>query len=138
MALLLTILSGIFSFVFSATAFGGASLAFSMLTDHGAKEHKRYNLALGKLQRVRDKWNEDQMKRLDFINKRLRQKNEAKAYINNVDEAILEYYRVFAKKIRSLPPEPELHPSETHINGELLFVAGGTGITAYALYKYLK
>ena len=44
-------------------------------------------------------------------------KNEAKAYINNVDETLLEYYRVFAKQIKPLPPEPELsdfyHPSET-------------------------
>ena len=74
MALLYTILSGIFSFVFSATAFGGANITFSMLTDHGAKEHKRHDLALEKLQRARDKWNEDRMKRLDFINKRLREK----------------------------------------------------------------
>ena len=59
MALLFTILSGIFSSVFSAMAFGGANLAFSMLTDHGAKERKRHNLALEKLQKTRDKWNED-------------------------------------------------------------------------------
>ena len=38
------------------------------------------------------------MKRLDFINKRLREKNEAGTYINNVDEAMLEYYRLFAEK----------------------------------------
>ena len=39
------------------------------------------------------------MKRLDFINRRLREKkNEAKAYINNADGAMLEYYRVFAKQ----------------------------------------
>ena len=38
------------------------------------------------------------MKRLDFINKKLRQKNEARAYINNFDEAILEHYSVFEKK----------------------------------------
>ena len=57
------------------------------------------------------------MKRLDFINKRLCEKNEARAYINNVDEAILEYYRVFGKQIKLLPPEYQLsdfyHPSET-------------------------
>ena len=57
------------------------------------------------------------MKRLDLINKKLRERNEARAYINNLDKAMLEYYRVFAKKIRPLPPEPELsdlyHPSET-------------------------
>ena len=48
------------------------------------------------------------MRRHDFMNKRLREKNEARAYINNVDEAMLEYYRVFAKQIKPLPPEPEL------------------------------
>ena len=38
------------------------------------------------------------------------------------DKAMLEYYRVFAKKIKSLPPEPELsdfhYPSENQKNGE--------------------
>ena len=72
MALLFTIPSGIFISVFSA--FGGANLAFSMLTDHGAKERKIYGLAHDELQRSRDKWNEDRMKRLDFINKRQREK----------------------------------------------------------------
>ena len=55
------------------------------------------------------------MKRLDFINKRLRENNKARAYINNVDEAMLEYYRVFSKQIKPLPPESQLsdfyHPS---------------------------
>ena len=98
MKLLFTIFSGNFSSVFSPTSFGGANLAFSMLTDYGAKERKRHGLAEERLQRARGKWNEDRMKRLDFINKKLREKNEAKAYINNVDEAMLGYYRVFAKK----------------------------------------
>ena len=82
------------------------------------------------------------MKRLDFINKRLRDKNQARAYINNVDEAMLEFYRVFAKQTKPLPLEPQLsdfyHPSEDQKNGELLFVAVGTGLAAYALYRYLK
>ena len=82
------------------------------------------------------------MKHLDFISKRLREENEAKTYVDNVDEAMLEYYRVFAKQIKPLPPEPELsdfyHPSENQKNGELLFVVVGTGIATYALYKYLK
>ena len=82
------------------------------------------------------------MKCLDYINRRLREKNEARAYINNVDEAMLEYCRVFPKQIKLFPPEPELsdfyHPSENQKNGELLFVVVGTGIATYALYKYLK
>ena len=88
--------------VVNALAFSGTNFVFSRLTDHGAEERKRHGLVLRKLQRARDEWNKDQMKRLDFINGRLREKNEAKVYINNVDEAMLEYYRVFAKKNKAL------------------------------------
>ena len=123
-------------------AFSGTNFVFSRLTDHGAEERKIHDLALEKLQRARDEWNRDRTKRLDFINKRLREKNEARTYINNVDEAMLEYYRVFAKKIKPLPPEPELsdfyHPSENLKNVELSFAVVGTDIATYALYKYLK
>ena len=46
------------------------------------------------------------------------------------------------KKIKPLPPEPELldfyHLSENQKDGELLFVVVGTGIATYALYKYLE
>ena len=91
---------------------------------------------------TRYRWNRDRMKRLDLINKRLRERNEARAYINNLDKAMLEYYRVFAKQIKPLPSEPEssdfYHPSEAQKNGELLFIVVGTGIATYALYKYLK
>ena len=84
--------------VVNALAFSSTNFVFSRLTDHGAEERKRHDLALEKLQRARDEWNRDRMKRLDFMNKRLREKNEMRTYINNVDEAMLEYYRVFAKK----------------------------------------
>ena len=126
----------------NALTFSDTNFVFSRLTDHGEEERKRHDLAHEKLQRARDEWNNDRMKRLDLINKRLREKNEARAYINNDDEAMLEYYRVFAKQIKPLPPEPKLsdfdHPSETQKNGELLFVVVGTGVATYALYKYLK
>ena len=44
------------------------------------------------------------MKHLELINKRLCERNEARAYIKNVDKAMLEYYRVFAKKVKPFPP----------------------------------
>ena len=128
-------------------AFSGTNFVLSRLTDHGEEERKRHDLAEEQLQRERDQWNKDRMKRLDFINKRLREKNEAymaynEAYISNVDQAMFEYYRVFAKQIKPLQLEPQLsdfyHPSEPQKNGELLFVTVGTGIATYALYKYLK
>ena len=126
----------------NAIAFSDTTFVFSRLTNHGAIERKRHELEEEKLQKARDKWNDDRMKRTDFINKRLREKNEARTYISNVDEAILEYYRIFAKKIKPLPLKPQLsdfyHPSETHKNSELLFVAVGIGVATYALYEYLK
>ena len=79
-------------------AFSGTDFFFSKLTDHGEKERKGYDSALGNLQGSRDKWIEDRIKRLNFINKKLFEKNEARAYINNVDKAMLKYCRVFAKK----------------------------------------
>ena len=128
--------------VVNALAFSGTNFVFSRLTNHGEEEQKRHDLALERLQRARDEWNKDQMKGLDFIHKRPPEKNEARVDINNVDQAMLEYYRVFAKQIKPLPPEPQLsnfyHPSEAQKSGELLFVAVGTGIATYALHRYLK
>ena len=109
----------------SVVLFSGTNFVFNRLTDHGAEERKRHDLAIENLQKARDNSNEDRMKLLDLINKRLRERNKARAYINNLDKAILEYYRVFAKQIKPLPPEPKLsdfyHPSENQKNGELLF-----------------
>ena len=61
--------------VLNALAFSGTNFVFSRLTDHGAEERKRHDLALKKLQSVRDEWNRDRMKHLDLINKRLRERN---------------------------------------------------------------
>ena len=48
--------------VVNALAFSGTNVVFSQLADHGEEERKRHDLALEKLQRARDKWNEDMMK----------------------------------------------------------------------------
>ena len=118
------------------------ALAFSRFTYHGKEERKRHDLALEKVERARDEWNKDRMKRFDFFNKRLCEKNEVRAYINNVNEAMFEYYQIFAMKIKPLPPEPKFsdfyHPSGTQKSGEPLFVAVGTGIATYVLYKYFR
>ena len=94
--------------VVNALDFSGTNFVFSRLTDHGEEERKRHDLALEKLQMARDEWNKDRMKGFNFINKRLHAKNEARAHINNVDDAMLEYYRVFAEQIKPLPPELQL------------------------------
>ena len=51
--------------VVNALAFSGTNFVFSSLTDHGEEECKRHDLAFAKLQRTKDEWNKDRMKRLD-------------------------------------------------------------------------
>ena len=68
---------------------------FIRLTDNGEEERKIHDLALEKLQRARDEWSNDRMKRLAW-------KKWGKG------NAMLGYYRVFAKQIKTLLPEPQL------------------------------
>ena len=70
MASLLNTITGA---VVNALVFSGTYFIFSRLTDHGEEERKRHDLALEKLQRARDKWNRDPMKRIDLINKKIRE-----------------------------------------------------------------
>ena len=56
----------------NALAFSGKNYLFSKFSDHGEAERKRNDIALEDLQRDRDKWNQEHLKRLDFINKKLR------------------------------------------------------------------
>ena len=79
----------------NASDFSGTNFAFSKLMDHDEEKRKRHYLALENLQRARNEWNKDRMKRFNFINKRLREQNKARAYINDTNEALLEYYRIF-------------------------------------------
>ena len=69
----------------NALAFSDTNFVFSRLTDHGAENCKRHDLAIKKLQSTRDESSKDRMKRLDLINKRLNERNETKAYTKNVD-----------------------------------------------------
>ena len=82
------------------------------------------------------------MKRLHFMNKRLRKKLKRKHISTTLTRQWLSTITYLRKKIKPLPPEPELadfyHPSKNKKNGELLFVVVGTGVVRYALYKYLK
>ena len=89
------------------------------------------------------KWNlHPAVDKFDLFNGRLRRRNEAKAYINNLNEAMVEYYEEFVEGRKLLPHETQLPDfydlSEGQKNGELLFVTVNTGLATYTSYKYLK
>ena len=125
----------------NALAFSGTNYIFSKFSDHGEAERKRHDIALEDLQRDRDKWNQERLKRLNFINKRLKDKKEARDYIGNLNSAMLEYYRVFGVKLKPLPQEPQIsdyyNASDQQKSGDLLFAMAGTAISSYIIMKYL-
>ena len=125
----------------NALAFSGTNYLFSKFSDRGEAERKRHDLAIEELQKDRDEWNQEGLKRLDFINKRFRYRKEARDYIENLDSAMLEFYRVFGVKLKPLPPEPQLsdyyNASDQQKSGELLFVIAGTAISSDIIMKYL-
>ena len=66
-----SLLSTVGGAVVNARAFSGTNFLLNRFTDHGVEECKTHDLALESLQRARDAWNKDRIKRLDFLNKRL-------------------------------------------------------------------
>ena len=63
------------------------------------QKRKRNDLAMEDFQKARDEWNKERLKRLDFINKRLRDQQHAKQAITNLEEGMREYYQVFGSKV---------------------------------------
>ena len=88
----------------------GNNFLFSRSTDHNEKERKRFGAT--EASEEYSELNEDRMKQIDLIKKRQGQKNEVRAYMNNVDETMLEYYRIFVKQIKPLPPKPSISGSD--------------------------
>ena len=101
----------------NALAFSGSSSLFSKLSDHGKAEWKKHNLAMEEFQKAKGEWNKERVKRLDFINKMLREQQDARQAITNLENGMREYYRVFSPRIKSLFPQPRFtnfyHPSES-------------------------
>lgn len=71
----------------------------------------------------------------------MKEKKEAREYIQNLNSAMLQYYGVFGVKKKPLREELQLSdyyiPSEQKKTGELLFVMIGTAITSYMIIKYI-
>ena len=138
MASLAMVISGA---AINALAFSGTNFLFSRLSDHGAAERERHDLAIEKLQKARDEWNQQRIERLDYINNEIRKKNESVQYFNDLDERMLEYYRVTGQKLPALPSRPKLidfyHPSPEQKKGELVFIVSGAVLLSYIIFKYV-
>lgn len=125
----------------NALAFSGTNFLFGSLSNHGAAERKRHDLAIEHLQKAQQDWVRKRQNRLDFINQRLRQQNAAAKYIKDLDDGMRDYYLVTGQKLQPLPSKPVLsdfyHPSAQQQSGEMMFIAGGLGLLGFVAYKYV-
>ena len=80
-------------------AFSGSNNLFSKLSDHGQEKRKKHDLAIENFQKAKDEWNKKQMKKIDFINKRLHDKQHAKQAITDLEDGMREYYSNFGRKV---------------------------------------
>ena len=122
----------------NALAFSGSNFLFSQMS--GSTERKRHNLAMEQLQHERDIWNEQRLKRIDFINQRLQKQGHAERTFDSVDEAMRAYYLLTGEQLEELP-EPQLSDFEDQDaiqRGELVIVATGLLITGYLAYFVSK
>ena len=65
----------VLSSTFTAITFALANYGVSLLGDRGgaaARERKKFDLAIETSQKARDKWNQERIETLDFINKEMR------------------------------------------------------------------
>ena len=127
----------------NAVAFSGSNYLFSMLRSPDIdKERKRHDKAIEQLQTAQAEWSQRRIKRLDWINNELRQKNHAVQNFQDVDAAAMEYSRVTGKKLDPLGPKPLLsafyQPSVEQKDREITFIILGLAATSLVAYKLAK
>ena len=129
--------------IVNGLAFTGSSYLFHALDKPNAdKERKRHDLAIERLNRDTELWNEERKRKLDFINEELMKRNIAARDLSHMDDA-MKLYNVFfnekTKKLFNLSPKPTLNqyyqPSEEQRKYEYLWIILGTGVVGYMAYR---
>ena len=95
--------------VAGALAFSGSNYLFSLIHRSGInEEHKRHDKAVEHLQAAQTEWSRKRTERLDWIKEELPRQNHTVQTFRDVDNAMLEYYRVTGKPLDPLGSEPFL------------------------------
>ena len=129
--------------IVNALAFSGSSYYFSKLDKNNSeKEQKRHNKAVEQLNEAQAQWSNRRTERLDWINKKLQEQNQAVQDFQSAEAAWREYTRVTGEILDPLEPEPQLSdfytPSSAQKDREISFVIGGmvvTGLVAYYIAR---
>ena len=124
----------------NALAFTGSSFLFSSLGS--SEERKRHDLAIEKLSRDKDRWNQQRLKRIDYINQKLKEQGHAERTFRDVDEAMREY-NLLTGDFMEMSPEPKLadyldsDQLDSFQKVELAVVGAGMALTGILVYKFV-
>ena len=126
--------------LFNAVAFAGAGYIFSKFNKDGyGEETKRHNLALEKLERARQEWNQKDIERREKMVALRQEKKEADADFKKINKALKDYEKVTTlvfdgKKFTRQPhiwdfyePSSEMKEYMTLTIGTMGLVGGWTG-----------
>ena len=134
--------------LFNAVAFAGAGYLFQKLNKDGYDEEiRRHDLALEKLERARQEWNQKDIERQEKMAALRQEKEKADADFKNINKALKDYEKVTTlvfdeKKFTRQPhlwdfydPSDEMKEYMTLSIGAIGLVGGWTG--QKIIYKLL-
>ena len=107
----------------------------------GSEERLKHDKATEDLQKASTEWNEKRAEKLDWINNKLRDKNDARADFDDVDKALDFYNETHPDGQIILPDTPKLEDfyqssAEQHYYQVFVATVGGLAI-GYVAYKCL-
>ncbi len=126
--------------LFNAAAFAGAGYLFQKLNKDGySEETKRHNLAMEKLNKAQQEWNQKEIEQQAKIVELRQERSNANADFKNINEALKDYKKVTTlvfegKKFTRQPhiwdfydPSSEMKEYMTLAIGTMGLVGGWTG-----------
>ena len=126
--------------LFNAVAFAGAGYLFQHINKNGyEKETKRHDLAMERLARAQQEWNQKDIERQEKIAALRQERNDANADFGNINKALKDYEKVTelvyeGKKFTRKPhvwdfydPSDEMKEYMTLAIGPMGLVGGWTG-----------
>lgn len=126
--------------IINATFFTMGSALYDMYgRGDSSEERLRHDKAIEDQQKAVAEWNEKRTSTLDWINSKLKEKNDARLIFDDVDRALDFYNETHPDGQINLPSKPRLTdfytPSHDQKYFELFVATIGGGIIGYVAYK---
>ena len=124
----------------NAVAFvGGNALYDKFGRTDGSEERIRHDRAIEDLQQATTKWNQKRLETLDFINNKIREKNESRNTFDDVDRALDFYNETHPDANLQLVKRPVLNdfykPSSEQKYYEIVVITFVGSIVGYVAFK---